>query len=184
MARAYSDTADQQFQTFEDQRNPQPEPAGYYADARPEPAWDTPAPAQDWWQDDAYQRSDIVLESHTDPTGWKAQSLVPMADDRPPAEAGSGNRLLTVLLFFAGLATSVSLWLFETEAGAVADLPTLMMAIGRITGPIGGHLLFIQLLVMGRGSFPAEWVGARDLLKWHRWLGPSLGRAGLGHAGV
>ncbi len=183
MVRAYSDTADQQFQTFEDQRYRQPaDDTRYHPDARPEPAWDTAPAQQDWWQDDAYQRSDIVLESHTDPSGWKAQSLVPVVDDRPPAESTSGNRLLTVLLFFAGLATSVSLWLFETEAGTINDLSTLMMAVGRITGLIGGYLLFIQLLMMSRVSWLEEWVGARDLLKWHRWLGTSLVVAVLAHA--
>jgi predicted ferric reductase len=174
MARPYSDTVDQQFQTFEDQRYLQDAPVDV-------PRYAAEAPPQNWWQDDAYQRSDVVLESHTDPTGWKA-GTVPVIDDRPPAEATSGNRLLTVLLFFAGLATSVSLWLFETEAGAINDLPTLMMAVGRITGLIGGYLLFIQLLMMSRVSFLEEWVGARDLLKWHRWLGTSLVVAVLAHA--
>src|SRR5919107_2959463 len=183
MARAYGDTVSHQFQTFEDQRYYPEGPAGtagYSAEAGPAPAWDSEP--QSWWQDDAYQRSDIVLESHTDPTGWKAGSLAPIADDRPPAESTSGNRLLTVLLFFAGLATSVSLWLFETEAGAINDVPSLMMAIGRITGLIGGYLLFIQLLMMSRGSWLEEWVGAHDLLKWHRWLGTALVLAVLAHA--
>ena len=40
MARAYSDTAGQQFQTFEDQRYVEEEPAW-------EPAWET-SPAQTW----------------------------------------------------------------------------------------------------------------------------------------
>jgi predicted ferric reductase len=95
-------------------------------------------------------------------------------DDRPPAEAAAGNRLLTVLLFVAGLATSVSLWLFDTQPGAVDDLPTLMVAAGRITGLVGGYLLFIQCLMMSRVSWLEEWVGARDLLRWHRWLGVSV----------
>ena len=179
MARAYGDTASQQFQTFEDQRYSREEPvetARYLAETQSQ------APQQDWWQDDAYQRSDIVLESHTDPTGWKAGSAAPPIDDRPPAESTSGNRLLTVLLFFAGLATSVSLWLFETEAGTINDLPTLMLAVGRITGLIGGYLLFIQLLMMSRVSWLEEYVGARDLLKWHRWLGTSLVVFVLAHA--
>jgi predicted ferric reductase len=161
MARAYGDTADQQFRTFEEQRPP-----------------DEQVP---WWNDEAYQRSDIVLESHTDPSGWQAQSLPPV-DDRPPAEATSGNRLLTVLLFFAGLATSLSLWLFETEAGTVGDLPTLMLAAGRILGLAAGYVLFIQLLMMSRVSWLEEWVGSRDLLKWHRWLGTSLVVTVLAHA--
>jgi predicted ferric reductase len=178
MARAYGDTASQEFRTFEDQRYAEPvETARYLTETRPQPA-----PPDDWWQDDAYQRSDIVLESHTDPTGWTAGALAPAVDDRPPSEATSGNRLLTVLLFFAGLATSVSLWLFETEAGTVNDRATLMLAVGRIMGLIGGYLLFIQLLMMSRVSWLEEWVGAHDLLKWHRWLGTTLVVTVLAHA--
>src|SRR3954471_11039178 len=146
MVRAYGDTGlDRPIET-----------ARYFAEAPPAPQYQYEQ--DDWWQDDAYQRSDIVLESHTDPTGWNAQSLAPAVDDRPPAEANSGNRLLTVLLFFAGLGTSVSLWLFETEAGTVNDLSTLMMAVGRILGLTAGYLLFIQLLMMSRVSWLEEWV--------------------------
>ena len=121
MARAYGDTASQQFQTFEDQRYSREEPvetARYLAETQTRP------PQENWWQDDAYQRSDVVLESNTDPTGWQAGAVAPAVDDRPPAESHSGNRLLTVILFFAGLATSVALWLFETPAGTVNDTST------------------------------------------------------------
>ena len=150
---------------------------------------DRQAPAAAWpqqndpYSDDAYRRSDILVESQTDPTGWKANGTAqpPIPDDRPPAEAISGNRLLTILLFFSGLATSVSLWLFDTQAGAVHDTPTLMLAAGRITGLVGGYLLFIQLLMMSRVSWLEDWVGARDLLRWHRWLGTSLVVTVLGH---
>jgi predicted ferric reductase len=169
--------ARQQFQTFEDQRYADAEPvetARYLEEARRQP---------NWWQqqqaEQAYRRSDIVLESHTDPTGWKAAAMP--VDDRPPAESTSGNRLLVVLLFFAGLATSVALWLFDTQAGAVNDTPTLMLAAGRTTGLAGGYVLFIQLLMMSRVSWLEEWVGSRDLLRWHRGLGTSLVVLVLGH---
>ena len=56
-----------------------------------------------------------------------------------------------------------------------------MIAAGRITGLIGGYLLFIQLLMMSRVSWLEEWVGARDLLRWHRWLGTSLVVSVLAH---
>ncbi|MEV4344574.1 ferric reductase-like transmembrane domain-containing protein [Actinoplanes sp. NPDC049596] len=129
-----------------------------------------------WLPDDEFRRSDILIESQDEPSGWKTSGSVqpPMDDERPPAEAVSGNRLLTVLLFFSGLATSVALWVFDTQPGAVSDTPTLMLAAGRITGLIGGYLLFVQLLMMSRVSWLEEWVGARDLLRWHRWLGTSL----------
>ena len=149
-------------------------------DRQSAPAW--PQQKDPYW-DDAYRRSDILVESHTDPSGWKANGPAqpPIPDDRPPAEAISGNRLLTVLLFFSGLATSISFWLFDTQAGAVHDTPTAMLAAGRITGLVGGYLLFIQLLMMSRVSWLEDWVGARDLLRWHRWLGTSLVVAVLAH---
>ena len=149
-------------------------------DRRP-PTWDTYI--NDSELDDPYRRSDIIEESHTDPSGWKATGPAqpPIPDDRPPAEAISGNRLLTILLFFSGLATSVSLWLFDTQAGAVNDTPTAMLAAGRITGLVGGYILFIQLLMMSRVSWLEEWVGARDLLRWHRWLGTTLVVSVLAH---
>jgi predicted ferric reductase len=166
----------QQFQTFEDQRYTKAESietARYLTETR-----SREQQPPNWWQqqrpqDEEYQRSNIVLESHTDPTGWKAAAALPV-DDRPPAESSSGNRLFTVLLFFSGLTASVALWLFDTQAGAVHDVPSLMMAAGRVTGLIGGYLLFIQLLMMSRVSWLEEWVGSRDLLRWHRWLGTSL----------
>ncbi|MEV6847697.1 ferric reductase-like transmembrane domain-containing protein [Actinoplanes sp. NPDC051411] len=149
---------------------------------------DQPAPAgwadpQDPYFDDPYRRSDIVQESQTDPSGWKASGPAqpPIPDDRPPAEALSGNRLLTILLFFSGLATTVSLWLFDTPGGSVNDAATTMLAAGRITGLVSGYILFIQLLMMSRVSWLEEWVGARDLLRWHRWLGTSLVVGVLGH---
>jgi predicted ferric reductase len=165
MARAYGDTAGRQgpamFQAFEDQRTV----------VRPDQPFET------------FPRSDIVVEAPADPSGWRGSgsgTAVPV-DDRPPAEATSGNRLLTILLFFAGLATSVSLWLFDTQAGAIGSTPALLLAVGRITGLIGGYLLFVQLLMMSRVSWLEEWVGSRDLLRWHRWLGTSLVVTVLAH---
>ncbi|GIF10185.1 ferredoxin reductase family protein [Actinoplanes teichomyceticus] len=145
------------------------------------PAWPDPEPGAPAQPADPYRRGDIVVESNTSPTGWKAGAGVPVPDDRPPAEATSGNRLFTVLLFLSGLATSVSLWLFDTRPGALDDTAGLMLATGRVTGLIGGYLLFIQLLMMSRVSWLEEWVGSRDLLRWHRWLGTSLLVAVIAH---
>jgi predicted ferric reductase len=154
--------------------------AGPDIDDEPAPAWADP---QDPDFDDPYRRSDIVHESQTDPSGWKATGPAqpPIPDDRPPAEALSGNRLLTILLFFSGLATSVSFWLFDTPGGSVNSTATLMLAAGRVSGLVAGYLLFVQLLMMSRVSWLEEWVGARDLLRWHRWLGTSLVVGVLAH---
>lgn len=174
---------------FQDQRE-RPDDDGYFAGLRDDsrPRWDespTPWPQHQGQQyepeTDPHRRGDIVVESLTDPTGWKAGAGVPIPDDRPPAEATSGNRLLTVLLFFSGLATSIALWLFNTQAGAVKDTTSAMLAAGRVTGLVGGYLLFIQLLMMSRVSWLEEWVGSRDLLRWHRWLGTSLLAAVVAH---
>lgn len=175
MARAYGDTAGRpgptSFQSFDDLREP--------------PGGQTLAPERDFWEqpdlNEAVPRGDIIVEEPSAPTGWQGTGPAIVTDDRPPAEATSGNRLLTVMLFFAGLATSLALWLFDTQAGAINDTPTLMLAVGRITGLAGGYLLFIQLLMMSRVSWLEEWVGARDLLRWHRWLGTSLVVTVLAH---
>ncbi len=146
------------------------------------PSWPEQEPGPQARPADPYRRGDIVVESNTSPTGWKVGTGVPMPeDDRPPAEATSGNRLFTVMLFFSGLFTSVALWLFDTQAGTVNDTASLMLATGRVTGLIGGYLLFIQLLMMSRVSWLEEWVGSRDLLRWHRWLGTSLLVAVIAH---
>jgi hypothetical protein len=168
MARAYGDTADRSSG-----------PAVF------EPAYDqVTTPERGFWEqpdlNEAVPRGDIIVEA-PDSSGWQGTGPAIVTDDRPPAEATSGNRLLTVLLFFSGLATSVSLWLFDTQAGAVSDTASLMTAVGRITGLMAGYLLFIQLLMMSRVSWLEEWVGARDLLRWHRWLGTTLVVAVLAH---
>ncbi|RZU49324.1 putative ferric reductase [Krasilnikovia cinnamomea] len=175
MARVQGDVAGRQgpgaFQTFEDQRNRRPEPvatARFLARTQPR---------------QEYARGDIIVEAPTDPSGWRGTESGPAVpvDDRPPAESVSGNRLLTIILFFAGLGTSVALWVFNTQPGAINDTATLLTAVGRVTGLIGGYLLFVQLLMMSRVSWLEEWVGARDLLRWHRWLGTSLVVAVLAH---
>ncbi|AEV87872.1 oxidoreductase [Actinoplanes sp. SE50] len=183
---------------FQDQRQLPEDDDGYFAGLRSDtddrPSWNGPSHAGPTWDAmpewpaaapsqpaDPYRRGDILVESNTSPTGWKAGTGVPVPEDRPPAEATSGNRLFTVMLFFSGLATSVSLWLFDTHAGAVHDTASMMLATGRITGLIGGYLLFIQLLMMSRVSWLEEWVGSRDLLRWHRWLGTSMLVAVLAH---
>ena len=101
------------FETFEDQRQPEYEPP-----AQPE---------RDFWEqpdlNEAVPRGDIIVEA-PDASGWQGTGPAIVTDDRQPAEATSGNRLLTVLLFFSGLATSVSLWLFDTQADAAEPTAT------------------------------------------------------------
>jgi predicted ferric reductase len=139
----------QQFRTFEDQRYRAPRPA-----PPPDPRRDPrPGPR---------------------PETRQRRAAAPAPEDRPPAEAVSGNRLFTMLLFLGGLATAVALWVFDTRTGALGSGPALLLAAGRVTGLAGGYLLFVQLLMMSRVSWLEEWVGSRDLVRWHRWLGTGL----------
>ncbi|HEX8629010.1 MAG TPA: ferredoxin reductase family protein [Catenuloplanes sp.] len=125
------------------------------------------------------ERQEITPARH-----GERERVEPDADqgaDRPPAEALAGNRLLTILLFVGGLAASVAMWVFDTRVGAINDSASLLIAAGRVTGLIAGYLLFIQLLMVSRVSWLEEWVGARDLLRWHRMLGVSLLTATVAH---
>ncbi|MFF7189801.1 ferric reductase-like transmembrane domain-containing protein [Streptomyces sp. NPDC008222] len=85
-----------------------------------------------------------------------------------PAE---GNRILVLIGFWGLLAASVALWWFNSPAGSVTDLAGGLTAAGRITGMAGGFVLLVQVLMMSRVIFLEEWLGAHDLMIWHRQLG-------------
>jgi predicted ferric reductase len=102
-----------------------------------------------------------------------------------PARVGpardAGNRLLLVILFWALYATSVALWWFNTPPGTIGDRAGALTAIGRITGLLGGYLLLVQVLLSSRVAWLEGWIGARDLLNWHRCLGGLVPVVVLGH---
>jgi predicted ferric reductase len=87
---------------------------------------------------------------------------------------GTGNRLFFVILFWFALAASVEVWWLDNPSGSVADAGSALVAAGRITGMIGGFVLLIEVLMMSRVAWLEQWVGAHDLLTWHRSLGGFL----------
>ncbi|GGK34607.1 ferric reductase [Pilimelia terevasa] len=90
-----------------------------------------------------------------------------------PARPWAGERTLVRVLFWWLLAASVAVWWFGTGSPAPADLADLLREAGRAAGMVAGYLLLAQALVVSRVAWLEEWLGPRDLLRWHRWLGPA-----------
>ncbi|GAA2401645.1 ferredoxin reductase family protein [Actinomadura vinacea] len=120
---------------------------------------------------------------HALPRERLAAPAAPPARREAPGVRIAGNRLLVVLLFWALLATSVALWLFNTPPSAFDERPEIITAAGRVTGLIGGYLLLVQVLMMSRVAWLETWVGGHDLMRWHRRLGAWLLVMILAHAG-
>jgi predicted ferric reductase len=91
-----------------------------------------------------------------------------------PGTANAGNRLFFVILFWFALVASVEVWWFNNPRGSVTDTASALVAAGRITGMVGGFVLLVEVLMMSRVAWLEHWVGAHDLLIWHRSLGGFL----------
>src|SRR5581483_11907997 len=95
--------------------------------------------------------------------------------DGPPQDLAAGNgRVFFLILFWFTLATSVELWWLNSPAHSITDTSSVFLAIGRITGMVGGFVLLFQILLMSRVGWLERWIGAHDLLIWHRDLGSYL----------
>jgi len=92
-----------------------------------------------------------------------------------------GRRLLFLLLFWFALAASVELWFLDTPPGSVSGVPAVLTAAGRITGMIAGFVLLAQMLLMSRVAWLERWIGAHELLIWHRTMGGYVIVAVLAH---
>ena len=90
-----------------------------------------------------------------------------------PGSAAAGNRLFILIMFWVTLAVSVELWWADTGA-SISGPGGVLIAAGRITGMAGGFLLLAQVLMMSRVAWLEQWIGAHDLLIWHRFLGAFL----------
>jgi predicted ferric reductase len=99
-----------------------------------------------------------------------------------PGRYRTGNRLFFYTFFWFALAASVEVWWLNTPSGSVSSPAMALIAAGRITGMIGGFVLLVQVLMMSRVAWLEAWVGAHDLLIWHRSLGGSLVVVVLAHA--
>jgi predicted ferric reductase len=97
-----------------------------------------------------------------------------LAEEDAPEVGDAGGRQLFRILFFFSLITSVALWWFNTPAGSVYGVGGILTAGGRITGLVGGYLLLTQVLLMSRVGWLERWIGAHNLMTWHRELGGSL----------
>jgi predicted ferric reductase len=101
-----------------------------------------------------------------------------------PGRYRTGNRLFFYILFWAGLAASVEVWWVNTEAAPVSGPAMALVAAGRVTGMAGGYLLLVQVLMMSRAAWLEAWVGAHELLFWHRSLGTAVVVVVVGHVAL
>jgi ferredoxin-NADP reductase len=115
------------------------------------------------------------------------QAPWPPAQQRQPRSPGpierveGGGRLLCVVLFWFGLATSLELWwLRMSDLGAMADGEALT-EVGRAVGIAGGYALLTQVLLMSRAPWLERAIGACALTAWHRRLGALIVTTVLAH---
>jgi predicted ferric reductase len=90
------------------------------------------------------------------------------------AQAQPGGKLLIVLLFWFGLATSVELWWLRTPVSSLGTTGDVLTAAGRVTGMVAGYCLLAQIGLASRVGWLERAVGAHDLVRWHRRLGAGL----------
>ena len=99
----------------------------------------------------------------------------------PGERLDRGNRLFIQLMFWFTLAASVEVWWLNTPTGSLSSTADILIAAGRITGMVGGYVLLVQVLLMSRVAWLETWIGAHDLLTWHRELGAFLPVVILAH---
>lgn len=98
-------------------------------------------------------------------------SAIPAPRWRAPRQE-SGGRLLLLLLFWSGAATSVELWWLRLDnLNTTGDVVT---SSGRLAGMIAGYTLLMQILLMSRVGWLERSIGAHHLTRWHRRLGAWL----------
>ena len=91
-----------------------------------------------------------------------------------PQQVGRGGRDYVTVTFWFMMVVSVELWWLDTTAHSVHGVGAVMTEGGRITGMIAGFVLLAQILAMSRVRWLERWIGAHDLLTWHRELGAAL----------
>lgn len=111
------------------------------------------------------------------PTGNRAAPVV-------PPHRGAYSRPAVIAGFWAILGTSVGLWVVNTPIGSVSSPGALVTAAGRVAGMVGGALLVVEVLMTSRVSLLEGWVGARDLMRWHRQTGVAVVVAIVAHTGL
>jgi predicted ferric reductase len=95
----------------------------------------------------------------------------PLEGPPPRDKSGAAGRTFFLIVFWFALATSMELWWLNSPSHSITDTSTAFLAIGRITGMIGGFVLLFQVLMMSRVGWLERWIGAHELLIWHREFG-------------
>jgi predicted ferric reductase len=91
-------------------------------------------------------------------------------------------RAATIAAFWGGLVVTLAPWWADTPDGFLGDTADLLTAVGRITGLVAGYVLLVQVLLMSRVAWLDRWLGARELLHWHRDLGVFVVALVVAHA--
>jgi predicted ferric reductase len=115
----------------------------------------------------------FFLDLREEPRGGSA-AYEPRRAGTGPGYASAGNRLFFVILFWFALLASVEVWWLDNPEGSISDAGSVLVAAGRITGMVGGFVLLVEVLMMSRVAWLEQWVGAHDMLIWHRSLGGFL----------
>lgn len=105
---------------------------------------------------------------------WGYQPIV-------PAQADRGGRVFLMVMFWFMLVASVELWWLDTPAHSFHGVAAILTESGRITGMVAGFVLLVQILLMSRAGWLERWIGAHDLLIWHREMGGALAVSVLAH---
>jgi predicted ferric reductase len=113
-----------------------------------------------------------------EPAGRPAMRLEVPAG--PVIDPSRGRRLL-LAAFWLGLVFVILPWWVDTGSGSVAGTAQVLIAVGRITGLVGGYLLLVEILLMSRIRQLERWVGATRLMDYHRDVGTWLVVVVLAH---
>ncbi|HEX6498871.1 MAG TPA: ferric reductase-like transmembrane domain-containing protein [Micromonosporaceae bacterium] len=157
---------------------------GWAGEPVPAP-WVEPVPAP-WVGEPAVDST--AAQATAQPGSQWATPPVATSSIRPPVAAGArdgaGGRTFITVFFWFALAASLEVWWLDTPAHSLNTLGDVLTAAGRITGLIGGFVLVVQVLLMSRVGWLERWIGAHDLLMWHRELGGFLFLAVLAHVAL
>jgi predicted ferric reductase len=96
----------------------------------------------------------------------------------PAINPSRGSKLLHAAFWFGLVVVIVPWW---QDTASVAGTPQVLLAVGRITGLIGGYVLLVQILLMSRVRLLERWIGATRLMDYHRDVGTWLVVVVLAH---
>jgi FMN-binding domain len=119
------------------------------------------------WADSHWAHAAPRRQTTALPVAHEPEPGAPLDGPPPRDEAAAAGRTFFLILFWFTLAVSVELWWLNTPANSITDASGVFLAIGRITGMVGGFVLLFQILLMSRVGWLECWIGAHDLLIWH-----------------